>query len=771
MKRVEDVKLLRGNAVFIHDIKLPNMAYCFFVRSPYAHAKINRVDSTEAAKMKGVLTVIDGGVVASKCRPLTTFIEGQEYYGIAVDKVRYVGEPVAIVVADSYENAVDAAEKIEVEYEPLKPVLDPEEALTSSTIIHDKLKSNHVLRHRFVFGDVEKAFAEADLTVKEKFVFERYAASPLETCGVVADYKPDGSLTVYDNQQTPQLFKSQLAASLQIPSPRVRIVEPEIGGGFGVKIMLYPYVLLVAFASMVVGRPVKWVETRREHLTAMAHNSNRVFYAEMALRWNGEVKALRTHFIEDCGAWVRPPDPGGVIRSLMTYMGCYRIKNVEALVDVVVTNKCPTGPVRGYGNQQAYFMLERMMDIAAKKLGISPAEIRMKNIIKPSEQPYRTPFGSIYDGGDYEKTLKTALELADVEKFEGKPFHGVGIACVVEPAVTNLARNRLLFPQLKTSGSGEAAAIRLEEDGSVTVFAACIPQGQGHKTVVTQLIVDMLGVDASRVNVVTGDTLVVPPSPYGGTWASRFSVMTLAAVKKSCEDLRTKIIRFASKLLETTPEDLEIKNGTVMVKDGVAQMTLQQVAQAFYRNHAAVKEQGLTLSSEAFYDFPFFNTGEPGEINMSATYGNSTHVAIVRIDPETFQVEIVRYVAVHDCGKILNKQIVEGQVMGGVLQGISAALFEKIAYDDAGQPLTTSFADYLLPTAVETPQLVVAHTETPSLFSELGAKGMGEGPAIPVAAAIMNAISNAVQKEITSSHLSWSQLWEIVNDKCTKNLG
>ncbi|MCS7133256.1 MAG: xanthine dehydrogenase family protein molybdopterin-binding subunit [Candidatus Caldarchaeum sp.] len=757
-KRVEDPRFLRGEAVFVEDIFFPQMLHLVFVRSPYAHAKIKSINIPTSLK---TAAVFDGRAVASKTKPLYTFVKNIPYYGIAVDKALFYGEPVAMVLAETREEAMDASEEVFVDYEPFPPVVEPEEALNSKAI-HENIGTNKVVEKTFRFGDVDRCFDEADEVVSEKFFFDRYAAAPLETCGVVAVPEKDGSLTVYDNQQTPLLFRKFVADSLGLPAEKIRFVEKDVGGGFGVKIMLYPYVFLTCFAALSLKRPVKWVETRREHLAAMAQNSNRVTYAEMALTNDGIVTAYRTKFIEDLGAYARPPDPGGVIRSLMTYLGCYDIRNVETNIIVVLTNKCPTGPVRGYGCQQAYFVLERMMDIAARKIGISPVEIRLKNMVDKDMQPYRTVFGSLYDGGDYKAVLKKAWQLAEPDKFAGRPNTGIGVACVVEPAVTNLARNKLLFPELETSGSGEGAIVRLEESGRVTVYAASIPQGHGHETVLTQVVCETLGTRPEMVRVVFGDSHLVYPSPYGGTWASRFSVMTAAAVKRASEELRRKILTVAAELLETSVDDLEIRDGEITVKGTTTTISLAKLAAKAYRDNVKTRSH-KSLYAEHFYDFPTFNTGLPGEINMSATYGNSAHVAVVEVDPETGKVKLLRYVAVHDCGKILNKPIVEGQIIGGVLQGIGATLYENIVYDSDGVLLTSSFSDYLLPTSVETPEIVVDHLETPSLFSELGSKGMGEGPAIPVAAAIANAVENALGKRITNSHISSHLLWTLLN--------
>ncbi|MDJ0269923.1 MAG: xanthine dehydrogenase family protein molybdopterin-binding subunit [Aigarchaeota archaeon] len=777
VRRLEDRRLLVGEARFIEDINIPRALHCIFLRSPVPHARIRRINAEKALRNPRIHAVIDGEMVASRARPLYTLIDKTRYYGIAVGKARYVGEPLAMILAETREDALDAAEEIEIDYEPLPPLTDPEEALRNNEVLlHEELGSNIAVSKKLTYGDVDDAFAEADETIHSKLYFDRYAAAPIECCGVLVDYSPnDDSLTIYDNQQTPLLFHGIIADALGVASNKLRFIEPEIGGGFGVKIMLYPYVFLLAFAARELRRPVRWIETRREHLAAMAHSSNRVFDAEMALRRDGEILALRTKMIEDCGAYVRLPDPGGIIRSLMTYLGCYRVRNVEVEAHVVMTNKCPTGPVRGYGCQQAYFMLERMMDIAARKLGIPPTEIRLRNFIKKEEQPYTTPFGCIYDGGDYAATLKRALELAETEKLKQEnkdKLIGVGIATIVEPAVTNLARNKLLNPALKTSGSGEGAIVKMDDNGYVYAFIASIPQGQGHETVAAQLVAEMLGVEPSSVRVVKGDSSAVYHSPYSGTWGSRFSVMTLGALKIACERLREKILAIAAALLEASPTDLELHDGRVHVKGSEISITLREIAQTAYRDtlklRGRVEEGGL--QAQAFYDYPTFTEpDEEGRLNMSATYGNSAHVAVVEVDQETFKVNVLRYVAVHDCGRVLNPLIVDGQIAGGVAQGLGATLYETIRYDEDGQLLTSTLADYLIPTALDTPTIIIDHLETPSPYAPLQAKGMGEGPLIPVAAAIANAVEDALHQKynitITHSSITPDYLWKLVKTR------
>jgi 2-furoyl-CoA dehydrogenase large subunit len=764
----ESRRHLSGRGTFIGDLKNSGMLRCVFLRSPYAHARINRLDCSRALAQQGVVAVFTGRDFESKASPLYTMVKGQKYYGIAVDKVRYVSEPVALVVAESVQQALDAAELVEVDYEPLQAVVDPEKAEYSAPL-HEELGSNLVLSRTYSHGDVDSSLLRSDEVVQATFHFDRYASSPIECCGVTVEYFADGELVIHDNQQTPALFHEVISDALRVPSSSLRFIESDIGGGFGVKVMLYPYVFLLAFAALQLKKSLMWEETRIEHLTGMAHNTNRVFKTQLGLSRDGKITVLKTEMIEDCGAYVRLPDPGGVIRSLMTFTGCYDIRNVEVVAKVVTTNKCPTGPVRGYGCPQAYFMLERVMDMAARKLGVSPAEIRFKNFVGKEEQPYKTVFGSLYDGGDYEACLRKALDLANPESLKtksGKGLLGVGIATVVEPAVTNLARNKLLDPSQRSSGSGEAAAVWIDPGGCVTASLASVPQGQGHATVASQLVADILGIRPDQVKIVKGDTGVVYPSVYGGTWGSRFSVMTMGALKRATLSLRAKVLEVAGSLLDASPSRLQLRDGRVYHVGSDRSVGLRDVARAAYRDTLSLKK-GLEpgLHAHAFYEFPAFSVPDKeGKLNMAATYGNSAHVAVVEVDPESFAVKVLKYFAVHDCGRVLNPAVVEGQIVGGVVQGIGSSLYEAIVYSDDGQPLVQTLADYCLPSTQETPPVVVEHMETSSLFSELGAKGMGEGPMIPVAAAIANAVEDALYPlgvRITRSHLTPEYLWSL----------
>jgi 2-furoyl-CoA dehydrogenase large subunit len=769
---MESRRHLSGQGNFIADLRSSKMLRCAFLRSPYAHARISGLDCSRAVAQPGVAAVYTGRDLESKASPLYTMVKGQKYYGMAVDKVRYVSEPVALVVAESAQQALDAAELIEVRYEPLPVVMDPERA-ESSVPLHEEIGSNLLLTRTYSHGDADSTLQLSDEVVEATFHFDRYASSPIECCGVIVEYRGDGELIVRDNQQTPALFHEVISDALRVPSSALRFMEPDIGGGFGVKIMLYPYVFLLAFAALQLKKSVMWEETRVEHLTGMAHNTNRVFKTQLGLTRDGKVTALKTEMIEDCGAYVRLPDPGGVVRSLMTFTGCYDIRNVEVVAKVVTTNKCPTGPVRGYGCPQAYFMLERIMDMAARRLGLSPAEIRFKNFVRKEKQPYRTVFGSLYDGGDYESCLRKALRLVEAECAKAKDkkgLLGVGIATVVEPAVTNLARNKLLDPSQRSSGSGEAAAVWIDPGGCVMASLASVPQGQGHVTVASQLVADILGIRPDQVKIVKGDTDSVYPSVYGGTWGSRFSVMTMGALERATQSLKAKVLEVAGSLLDASPSRLRLCEGRVCDNQGDRSVSLRDVARAAYRDTLSLKK-GLEpgLHAHAFYEFPTFGVPDKeGKMNMAATYGNSAHIAVVEVDPESFVVRVLKYFAVHDCGRLLNPAVVDGQIVGGVVQGIGSALYEAITYSDDGQPLVQTLADYCLPSTQEAPPVVVEHTETPSLFSELGAKGMGEGPMIPVTAAVANAVEDALYPlgvRITRSHLTPEYLWSLAKKK------
>lgn len=772
----ENRNLLLTGGEFVGDLQLPRMVHAAILRSPYAHAKILRIDASEAISDPEVFAVLTGPELANT-KPFFSYVEGEmRYRCMATDTVRFVGEPVAAVAASSPYTAEDALEKIDVEYAPIEPVVDTRQAFdTASRPIHEAAKSNVAWHGSFKYGDVERAFKDADMTVAEKFRFHRYTSAPIETAVVIADYNSaTGNMTIYDNQQDPGLFYATIADTLGIPTNKLRFVERDIGGGFGCKIMLYPYCAIIGFLSKQVGRPVKWVETRQENLTALMHSSERLFDVEFAVKRDGTVLGIKGKLIDDLGAYPRVPDPGGIIRSFMTFTGCYRIQNIDVEAYAVVTNKCPTGPNRGYGCQHAYFSLERMMDIIAKSLQLDPAEVRSRNFIPKTSFPYQTAFGCLYESGDYERALRLALETIGYDQFRQRQLTersrgrriGIGMACVVEPAVTNLARNFLLNPKVSVSGGAEAAMVRLDVRGSAVVALGSISQGGGHRTVAAQIVADELGIRPEDVNVVTGfDSFMHPWSFQSGTWASRFSTMSVGAVVTACRRLREKILTLGANLLGVTKDQVQLADGSVFVKSNpMLKVSLRQIAERAYRDTLRLPpgvEPGLI--EIAFYEYPKFNLpDENRRLNMSATYGNSVHVAIVEVDPETGFIKILRYVAVHDCGKLLNPIIVEGQIQGGAIQGLSGALYEQLLYDESGQLLTSTFIDYRLPTATETPDVQVLHLESPSPYTALGAKGMGEGPAIPGPAAIVNAVEDALgglPVNLTSSTLTPEGVW------------
>lgn len=780
----ENRNILLTGGDFIADIQLPRMLHASILRSPYAHAKILNIDASRATSNPEVFAVLTGHDLADT-KPFFSYVEsGMQYRSMAIDRVRFVGEPVAAIAATSAYAAEDALEQIEVEYEPLDVVVDTEKALLPNSVkVHENSNSNVAWHGSFKYGEVAQAFKNADLTITEKFQFHRYTSAPIETAGVIADYNAaTGSMTIYDDQQDPGLFCGTISDALGIPTNKLRFVERDIGGGFGCKIMLYPYCTLIGLLSKRTNRPVKWIETRQEHLTALMHSSERVFNVEFAANKDGTILAIRGNLIDDLGAYPRVPDPGGIIRSFMTFTGCYRIKNIDIEAQAVVTNKCPTGPNRGYGCQHAYFSLERMMDLTAKKLGIDPAEIRFRNFITKTEFPYQTAFGCLYETGDYQHTLQLALETVGYEEFRkqqkldrsrGRRI-GIGIAAVVEPAVTNLARNFLLNPKVSVSGGTEAAMVRVDVRGLAIVALGSISQGGGHRTVAAQIVADELGIRPEDVNVVTGfDSFMHPWSFQSGTWASRFSAMSVGAIVMACRRLRDKILLIGAHLLGVNRDQVQLGGGCVFVKSDLGmKVTLRQVAERAYRDTLRLPrgvEPGLF--EVAFYEYPQFNLpDENRRMNMSATYGNSVHIITVEVDQETGVIRILRYIAVHDCGKLLNPIIVEGQIHGGAIQGLSGALYERLFYDENGQLLTATFMDYLLPTSREAPDIEVVHTETPSPYTALGAKGMGEGPAIPGPAALANAVEDALSDlpiKITNSAITPESIWRAIKSART----
>jgi 2-furoyl-CoA dehydrogenase large subunit len=753
LPRLEDEALLRGEGRFIDDLDpVANARHAAVVRSPFAHARITRLDPAAALALPGVVGVLTGADVAELSRPFPAGIDSPiPHYAAAHEVTRYVGEPVAVVVARDRYVAEDALELIEVEYEALSPVLDAEAAVETEACVSDR---------SFHYGDVETALAGAGLVVRERFHFPRWSCTPVECYGVVADWSAaEGSLTAWANFQGPFTLHSVAAGALGLSGSKLRLITPpDSGGSFGIKSAVFAYLVLMGLASRKLGVPVRWIEDRLEHLAASSSASGRATHVEAGFTSDGDLVALRYDAIEDVGAYVRAPEPATLYRMHGSLAGAYRVQNVAARNRVVLTNTMPSGLNRGFGGPQLYLALERTMTIAAKRLGMDPAELRRRNLIRADEFPYRTPSGSLYDSGDYEGCLDDALALSryDARRAEAETARadgrlvGVGIACVVEPSISNMGYITLAEPGgergLPKSGNAEGCTITISALGGITVRTATTPQGQGHRTVIAQVVADRLGVEPKDVDVLTEvDTATSPWTIASGNYSSRFSGVGVGAVALAAERLAAKIATIRAHLGDETA-------------------SLRRVAGTVHWNPEALPhemEPGLAVT--AYYAAPNLLPPDGDDrVASSAAHGFVVDVAVVEVDPNTGAVSVLDYVTAHDAGRLLNPLLAEGQIRGGLAHGVAAALFERHVYDEDGNLLTGSFMDYLAPTASDLPTPRIAHRESPSPFLPLGAKGIGEGTTMSVPAAIANAVADALARDDVEPPLTPGRVWELL---------
>ncbi len=756
LRRREDRRHLLGAARFLPDLREPGTLQVAFVRSPHAHAMLRGVDTSAALALPGVASVLTGDDVRAESRPFSAYVslpglKPLEWYALPTDRVRYVGEPVAAVAAADRYLAEDAVELVGVAYEPLPAVVDAEAAeAADAPLLYPGWGDNIYLHRTFANGDVADAFAGADLVLRERFEVQRYTGVPLEGRGCLASFDPGtGRLTVWSSTQWPHALRTVLADLLDLPESRLRVIAPDVGGGFGNKQHVFREEVAVCLLALRLRRPVQWVEDRQESLKASVHARQQVHEVEAAVRRDGVLLGLRVRVLADVGTGAMYFT--GLAPQLVTVNalpGPYRLQAYAYELRCVVTNKCPAGAYRGFGRANAVFTLERLMDLIAQKTGLDPAEVRRRNLLRPEELPYQTATGAVLDSGRYQECLDRALALAEYERWRREQaaarrrgrYLGIGIACFVEGTTPNI---RGLAGRW---GAYEAATARLEPDGRLAVFVGVSPHGQGLETSLAQVAADRLGITPDAVDIFHGDTA---SCPYGlGTWGSRSAVVGGVAVGRAVRAVREQVLRIAAGLLEAAPDDLEIREGQVRVRGlpGRALSLREVAAVAYHATHQL--PSGLEPGLQATYWYaPPQAAGVPderGRANTNATFSNATHVAVVAVDPETGEVRVLRYAVVHDCGTIINPRIVEGQVHGGVAQGIGGALYEELVYDDSGQCLTGSLLDYLLPTACEVPAVEVGHLETPSPFVEGGYKGMGEGGAIGAPAAIANAVADAL---------------------------
>ncbi len=767
LPRVEDAALLRGRGRYVDDIGTPpGTLYAAILRSPHAHADITGLDASHARALSGVTAVLTGADLRAVTTSLVVGVKAPvECWPIASDRVRYVGEPVALIVAVDRYVAEDALDLIEVRYAPLRPVLEPLAALApGAPLLHDGFPGNVASDRSFRYGDPDAAFAEAAHTVGITVDYPRSACTPIETYGVVAEYDP--GLDAYDvlaNFQGPFSIHAVISRALRVPGNRLRLrTPPDSGGSFGVKQGVFPYIVLIAAAARIVDRPVKWVEDRMEHLAGSVAATNRHTELQAAVAADGRILALDWDQVEDCGAHLRAPEPATLYRMHGNMTGAYAIPNVRIRNRVVVTNKLPTGLNRGFGGPQVYFPLERLVARIAVQLGLDPLDVVRRNLVPADAFPYRTATGALLDSGDYPAALESALHggghaelLArrDAARAEGR-LYGVGYAVVVEPSVSNMgyittvltaAERRRAGPK---NGAQATATVSVDPVGSVLVHVASVPQGQGHRTVLSQVVADVFGLEPAAVRVVTDlDTAKDAWSIASGNYASRFAPAVAGAAHIAAGRLRDKLARVAAAQMNTRPEDLVFAGGKVfpLHNPGNAVPFTRLAAGGHWAPGTLPDDVDQALRETAFWTPPQLAApNDADEVNSSLCHGFIFDYCGVEVDRDTGIVRIDRYVTMHDCGRILHPGMVAGQVTGAFAHALGAALLEEQSYAPDGSLLTGSLADYLIPTAMEVPDPVILHHETLSPFTPLGAKGVGEGNCMSTPVCLANAVADAL---------------------------
>ena len=749
VKRVEDPRLLTGRGRYVDDLHPAGCLHLAVVRSQHAHARVPAVDLSGARALPGVVAALAHADLADRLRPLPLAgtppaslqarvgfqVRLADQYPLARDRVRYAGEPVALVVADSRYLAEDALERVRVGYEPLPAVADAEAGLRpGAPRLHEGWEDNVAVAFRHAIGDPAGAFASAPVVIRERLRVQRYGGMPLEPRAVLAEPDPrTGGLTVWASTQVPHLLHRALLDPLGLPAHLVRVVAPDVGGGFGTKCSVYPEDVLVPLLAARLGRPVKWVETRREHLVSATHSREQLHDVELAATRDGVMLALRDRFLLDQGAY----NPWGIVQPYNTVghlLGPFRIRHLEVEARSVVTNKTPHAPYRGAGRPEAVFVMDRMADRLARQVGLDPAEIRRRNFVRPQELPYdvgllyRDGNPLVYDSGDFPAALEAALDALGYQERRAEQaelrrrrvYRGVGLSSYVEG--TGI-------------GPFEGATVRLDPAGHVLVATGACSQGQGHETVYAQLAADVLGVSLEAVTVVGGDTSLIP---FGvGTFASRSLVLAGNAVAEAAGQVRARLVEAAAVLLEARPDDLEVSGGRVVVRGvpgrGVAFPAILQAALPTFAGPSRLPHGPGAFEATSYQAVP------------TVTFASAVHAAWVEVDAETGAVRLLRYVVAHDCGRVVNPVLVDGQIHGGVAQGVGGGLGEELVYDGSGQPLTATFMDYLIPPAAMLPPVETVHLEFPSPRNPLGVKGVGEGGAISPPAAIANAVEDALQ--------------------------
>lgn len=790
VKRTEDPRLIKGLAHYVDDIRLPDTLHVAFVRSVYAHARINGIDTSEALKAPGVVAVYTGKDVAKigpvPCASALPDLKVPDYRVLAQDKVYFVGHPIAAVVARDAYAARDAVDLVAVDYDDLPAVVDVEAAAKGGTVIHENFGDNIAYKLTAGEGDIDTALGSADHVIKQRMVHQRLAPIAMEPRGVLARYFPgEEELTVWSSTQIPHLLRTQLALMIGIPENKLRVITPEVGGGFGSKLNVYAEEALIGWISMQLGKPVKWIEGRRENIQGTIHGRGQVGYVDIGCNKDGTVKGLRYNVFADLGAYHQLLTPAIPTLTGLMLSGAYKIPAIQINVTGCFTNKMATDAYRGAGRPEATYVVERAMDLVAAELGIDPAEVRRKNFPAANEFPFHTATGLDYDSGDYETALNKAQEISGYAKLreeqkkgreEGRLL-GIGISTYVEICALGPS-------QAMPAGGWESATVRIEPTGKVTVLTGASPHGQGQETSFAQIAADELGVDLNDITVIHGDTGIVQ---YGiGTFGSRATAVGGTAVLVAIQKLKEKANKIAAHILQADAASIAFEGGrysrqaaAAAAATGVSEPVVPvgeapagALPEPQTEGRSSLSIQEVALAAHLAKELP--PDTEPG---LSATYffepknftfPFGTHIVVVEIDRETGDIKFLRYVAVDDCGKVINPMLVDGQIQGGIVQSIGQALYEEVVYDDQGQLVTGSLMDYAIPRAAHVPWLELERTETPSPVNPLGVKGVGEAGTIGATPAIVGAIVDALSP-FGVTHLDMpvkpEAIWRIMNQK------
>jgi aerobic carbon-monoxide dehydrogenase large subunit len=747
LPRVEDARLLSGQGRYVADLSLPGMLHAAFVRSPHAHARVVSIDVGAARSAPGVVACVTGQELSAHARTMRAPSRMRDYRAtdfpaLALGKVRHVGEAVAVVVATDRYAAEDAAELVAVDYEPLAVVADVEGACgAGAALVHEGAGTNVILSRTFAQGDVDAALATAAVVVGDRFRLHRHAGVAMENRGCVARWEAgDGSLTVWSSTQIPGIARDVLAELLGIAAARVRVVAADVGGGFGIKTVLYPEEIVVAALARMIGAPVRWIGDRREDLLTSTQAWDEAIEAEVGVDADGYLVGLRARVVADLGAYSIYPWTASieVIQVVSFLPGPYRLANYRAEALGVATNKAPMGPYRGVGRPVSTFVTESLLDRAARRLGLDPAEIRRRNLLNSDDLPYRSAPGIVWDSGGFQESLARVCEVAGYAELRDEQRRarasgrclGIGLASYVE--LTGVGSAIPVSPGAEIATGTEGATVRVEPGGGVVATFGLGCQGQGHETTLAQVVAGELGVAVSEVRVLHGDTAAGPHST--GTYASRSAVLGGGAAILAARAVRDKALAIAAHQLEASVADLTIEGGVISVR-GVPgrEVTLGTVATSAYAGTKRLpRDVEPGLEATKFYD-PYFGTAS-----------NATHLAVVEVDVETWTVKVLRHVVAEDCGRVINPLIAAGQTVGGAAQGVGAALLEEVVYDRDGQLVTGTLMDYLVPTAGEVPPIEVVHLDRPSPSTVGGFKGVGEGGTIGAPAAVANAIADAL---------------------------